>query len=126
MIYLASPYSHPDQAVRQQRFEQVCRAAAVLLRQGEIVFSPVVHSHPIAACGLPTDWRFWQRFDRQLLERCDELVVLMLPGWQWSAGIQAELRIAGQCSKPVRYLVPEVAVLTCKAEEKCQTTLDAL
>ena len=28
MIYLASPYTHPDRDVRQERFEAACRAAA--------------------------------------------------------------------------------------------------
>jgi hypothetical protein len=31
MIYLASPYSHPDPLVREQRFRDACRATASLL-----------------------------------------------------------------------------------------------
>ncbi|GIW55540.1 MAG: hypothetical protein KatS3mg082_1944 [Nitrospiraceae bacterium] len=34
MIYLASPYSHPDPAVREERFHAACRAAAALLLAG--------------------------------------------------------------------------------------------
>jgi hypothetical protein len=64
MIYLASPYSHPDPAVRQERYEAVCQAAAELISRGHIVFSPVAHSHTIATYGLPGDWEFWQRTDR--------------------------------------------------------------
>jgi hypothetical protein len=63
--------------------------------KGHVVVSPIAHSHSIAACELPTDWRFWQRFDRHMLERCYDVVVLMVPGWQWRAGIQAEVQIAG-------------------------------
>ena len=41
MIYLASPvHASPIRAVRQQRFEAACRAAAELIRQGKTVFSP--------------------------------------------------------------------------------------
>jgi len=54
--------------------------------------------------GLPTDWAFWQHVDREHLERCDEMVVLMLDGWEESAGVQAEIRIARELGKPVRYL----------------------
>jgi hypothetical protein len=54
--------------------------------------------------GLPTDWAFWQYCARQYLERCDEVVVLMLDGWLESAGVQAEVRIAREFGKPVRYL----------------------
>ncbi len=58
MIYLASPYSHDDPAVRQERFDAACRAAAELVRQGKTVFRPVAHSHAICRYGLPWDWRF--------------------------------------------------------------------
>lgn len=104
MIYLASPYSHPDAEVRETRFRDACRAAAILMRHGHAVFSPIAHSHSICTHGLPTDWQFWEAFDRDLLGRCDEVVVLMLDGWSESAGVLAEIRIAGSLGKPVRYL----------------------
>ena len=110
MIYLASPYSHPDPSVREFRFREACRAAAKLMRLGKAVFSPIAHGHCICTHGLPTDWRFWEPFDRAQLERCDEVVVLMLDGWRESEGVQAEIRIAAQLGKPVRYLEPEATV----------------
>jgi hypothetical protein len=69
MVYLASPYSHPDPAVREQRFHAACRATAALLRAGCVVFSPIVHSHALVAHGVPTDWAFWQHADRRILLR---------------------------------------------------------
>jgi nucleoside 2-deoxyribosyltransferase len=112
MIYLASPYSHPDPAVREQRFRDVCRTAAALLQAGQAVFSPIAHSHPLVEHGLPTDWAFWQRYDRELLARCDEVVVLMLDGWQESVGVQDEIRFAHELGKPVRYVAPELAPIS--------------
>lgn len=109
MIYLASPYSHPDPAVRAQRFRAACRAAVALLHAGHVVFSPITHSHPLAQHGLPGNWQFWERYDREFLQRCDEVVVLMLPGWRKSVGVQAEIRIARELGKPVRYLAPDLA-----------------
>ncbi len=109
MIYPASPYSHPDPAVREQRFRAACRLAAAFLRAGMLVFSPIAHSHPLVEFGLPTDWRFWERYDRAHLERCDEVVVLMLDGWKESAGVQAEIRFARELGKPVRFLGVEEA-----------------
>jgi len=109
MIYLASPYSDPDPAVREQRFQAACRAAAALIRSGRVVFSPIVHSHVLVQHGLPTDWAFWQQVDREQLERCDDVVVLMLAGWEESAGVQAEIRMAREMGKPVRYLAAEEA-----------------
>ena len=104
MIYLASPYSHPSLEVREQRFRDACRAAAKLMRSGHVVFSPIAHGHSIAAFGLPTDWRFWEPLDREQVIRCDEVVVLTLDGWEASEGVQAEIRIAAELDKPVRYL----------------------
>ncbi len=109
MIYLASPYSHPDPAVREQRFRAACRATAALLRAGEVVFSPIVHSHALVEFELPTGWSYWERIDRSYLERCDEVVVLMLDGWEESVGVRAEIGIARAMGKAVRFLSPDDA-----------------
>jgi nucleoside 2-deoxyribosyltransferase len=106
MIYLASPYSHPDPRVREHRFRAACQAAASMPCDGSIVFSPIVHSHPLVAFGLPTAWSAWERIDRAYLERCDEVVVLMLDGWEASVGVRAEIDIARALGKPVRFLAP--------------------
>lgn len=109
MIYLASPYSHPSPFVRDRRFHDACRAMAMLLRNNCTVFSPIIHSHPLVSHGLPTDWAFWKRHDREHLLRCDEVLVLKLDGWLESVGVQEEIRIAKELGKPVRFLdiVPE-------------------
>jgi len=109
MIYLASPYSDPDVEVRERRFEAVCRAAAELIRSGKSVYSPIAHTHPICRHGLPGDWRFWQHHDRQHIEICDEVVVLMLDGWKQSEGVQAEISIARELGKPVTFMRLETA-----------------
>jgi nucleoside 2-deoxyribosyltransferase len=124
MIYLASPYSHPDPAVREERFHAACHAVAALLLAGEPAISPIAHSHPLVELGLPADWTFWQRYDRDLLARCDAVVVLTLDGWETSVGVREEIRIAQELGKPVRYLAPELArvsptlahVVSCRAE----------
>lgn len=103
MIYLASPYSHPDPAIRTTRFRQVCWHAVRLMREGALVYSPIVHSHPLAELGLPGDWPFWVEHNRAMLERSDVLAVLQLPGWEESRGIAAELEIAGALGIPARY-----------------------
>ena len=106
MIYLASPYTHADYRVREQRFQAACRAAAGLLRAGVAVFSPIAHSHSIAHQGLPTGWDFWGRLDREYLSRCDVLAVLTIPGWRESAGVQAEIALARKLQIPIVYVAP--------------------
>ena len=107
LVYLASPYSHKDPAVRQRRFDAACKAAANLINQGVHVFSPIAHSHPIAqAGGLDTSWDFWQTYDRIMIEASDSVVVLMLEDWHKSLGVKSEIAIAEELGKIVEYMSP--------------------
>ena len=106
MIYLCSPYTDADPAVREARFDAVCRAAASLIRQGKTIFSPVAHSYPICRFGLPGDWEFWGPHGLEHLAVCDEVVVLKLNGWRESRGVQAEVAQARALGKPVTFLAP--------------------
>jgi hypothetical protein len=106
MIYLASPYTHPDARVREARFEQACRAAAALIRAGVAVFSPVAHSHPIAHFGVPTTWEYWSHIDREYLARSEVLAILTLPGWRESVGVTAEMEMALELQIPIVYISP--------------------
>lgn len=106
MIYLASPYSHPDPLVMQARYEAACKTCAALMKAGTVVFSPVVASHPIVKHGLPTDWEFWSRFDIAFLQVAEVVAVLTLDGWQQSKGVLAEMKIAKDSNKPVIYINP--------------------
>lgn len=112
LIYIASPYSHPDQAVRAARHEAICRVAGALMARGLLVFSPIGHTHPIAeVCDLPRGWDFWARYDRRMIEVCDEVWVCTLPGWRESRGVQAEIALALEMGKTVR-LVDEAGIPT--------------
>ena len=95
-IYLACPYSHKDKKVRQWRVEKVDKKAAELMMAGNLVFSPLSHSHPISEyCDVdPCDHDFWLRQDLWVLEICDEMHILCLPGWEKSKGIQTEIDYA--------------------------------
>ena len=108
MIYLASPYTHTEPQVSERRFEMACRATAELIRGGQPTFSPIVHSHPLVRFGLPTDWEFWQRNDREHMRCCHQVVVLTLDGWRESQGVQAEMDLAIDMDLPIRYLPPEM------------------
>jgi hypothetical protein len=106
MINLASPYSHSDPVVCEQRYRAACQTAAALLQAGHATISPIVHSHPLVEHGLPTEWQSWQQVDRRFLVDCDDVVVLMLDGWRESVGVQAEMRIARELGKPIRFVEP--------------------
>jgi hypothetical protein len=104
IYYLASPYTHKDEDVRERRYNAACRATAELIRRGFIVISPIVHSHPLTKYGLPGDWNYWEKVDREIISRCDCVLVLALPGWDESKGVLAELKIAEELGKPIGFI----------------------
>jgi len=107
VIYLASPYTHADPAVMEARFDAVCRAAGALMAAGEMVYSPIAHTHPIAIrCALPRDFAFWEAFDKRMISACDSLTVLKLDGWTESHGVKSEMDIAFRLGIPIAYLEP--------------------
>lgn len=90
-IYLATPYSHANPAIRQARFEAVTKAAGELIAQGHLVFSPITHGHPInQMCGTPTNYEYWREFNNSMIWWCDALWLLMLDGWESSEGMKRE------------------------------------
>ena len=102
-IYLACPYSDPDQSVREARFREANRAAAIFMNDGHIIFSPISHSHPIASQNeLPKGYDFWKTMDESFIEWCDEVWVLKMPGWDKSEGVARECIFADMLGKKVR------------------------
>lgn len=108
LVYLATPYSHPDPLVRVFRFNAVNRAAAQLMAKGLHIYSPISHTHPIAMEGsLPLGWDFWQQYDRAILDACCRMIVLRLPGWEESKGVAAEMQIAQDLGLAVSFIDPD-------------------
>ena len=125
MIYLASPYSDPHPEVREQRYHRACVALAEFVRAGQPAFSPIVHGHPLTALGVPGGWEFWRGLNKRYLERCDELVVLTLDGWQQSVGVQAEIAWARGLRIPTSYRSPpEVAKSPATSPTLARVALD--
>lgn len=110
MIYLASPYSHPDAKVREARFVAANRAAYRLMQRGEVVFSPISHSHSIEVeSGVIGDHEFWARQDDAFQAQCRKVAVLIIDGWQESRGVQREIQLAKENGMSVEFLGPEWA-----------------
>jgi hypothetical protein len=95
VAYIASPYSHPDAAVRAGRYEAALDFQVWCLASGIRVFSPIVHSHQAALRGgLPTDAAFWRSFNLAMFTACDRMFFLKAEGWQRSEGMRLELEDA--------------------------------
>lgn len=95
LIYLASPYSHPDGFIRHCRFLAAMKVTADLLRAGRIVYSPIVHCHEMAReHSFPTEFAFWQNYNFAMIRKSSEFMVLKMPGWEHSHGLFKETEYA--------------------------------
>lgn len=104
-VYLAIPYSfNPELS-----FSIANKVAAQLMQQGNVVFSPISHSHPVAEFlppNLKTDSHWWMNQDLPLVEWCDEVccVVIGEEGHhliESSTGVQRELFHAKKNNKDI-------------------------
>lgn len=110
LVYLASPLTNPDAAVRAQRTAAVGKACGWLMnnRQDVFFFSPICSADAIAKeCELPYQWEFWSAIDECMLSRCEEIWVLCIPGFQKSTGVTAERKIAARLGLPLKFVIPQ-------------------
>jgi hypothetical protein len=105
LIYLASPYSHPDDEVREDNYIVVSNIAAEMVSNGDVVFSPISYGHNLLEFkDMPSNWGFWFNFCVTFLLKCDKLVVCKMPGWENSMGVTEEIEIARNCGIEVEYI----------------------
>jgi len=95
IVYLACPYSHPDFQIRLDRFNASAQAAALLIRRGLVVYSPITMTHPIdvvlAENQSTMGSDYWVDFDEAFMDVCSEMIILTLDGWRDSNGIRREI-----------------------------------
>lgn len=105
LYYLASPYSHPDPTVRQDRYEKVNAFAARLSKEYNItVIEPICSGHAKTHLGLSTSFDYWQKSCELFLTHSDGMIVLQLDGWDTSKGVQSEIKFAKEWSIPIVYV----------------------
>lgn len=105
MIYLASPYSHKDKVVVETRYYYTCDKCAEYIKKGILVYSPIVHNHVIALeHDIPGDFKFWKKFDEEMIRKSSEVHVLKLDGWELSKGVENEIKFAKSLNIPVKYI----------------------
>lgn len=109
MIYLASPYSHPDPKIRNKRAVEITKIAAHLLSRKIPVFSPITFGHEVWKHNkdLPTDAAYWNGYNFHFLNHASELWVVRMKGWEESDGIKDEVAFAEQIKIPVKVFTVE-------------------
>lgn len=76
---------------------------ALCVRAGLVVYSPIVHTHPIAKAANidPTDLSIWLPFHEPFMATSVGMIFAMLPSWQDSVGMAKERYEFQQCGKPI-------------------------
>jgi len=117
LIYLASPYTSTHEAVIERRVKQTQFAAAELIEAGHLIFSPIVHSHPLSehisfdSTNTPGAMSQWMYYDKAMIDKADEVWVLCLDGWDESLGVEVEIEHALKQDKPVHFVsYPELKI----------------
>ena len=105
LTYLAAPYRHPSETIQDARLEVVSRVAAALTDIDRRVFCPLTYAQALLDHGFDRkdDW-WWYEYDVDWLPHCDELVVLVLPGWAESKGVRIEVEAAEALGIRATYL----------------------
>lgn len=111
LTYVASVYSqgNADAALLQKRYEVVLKWVATYLferfQMGDVLYSPIAHNHEMAkVADLPKTWDFWRQIDMATLQHCSKMIVLQMPGWEESVGVQAEIEAAKAICIPIEYI----------------------
>jgi hypothetical protein len=100
VIYLAGPYrSDIGPWGVAQNIERAREAARELWKMGLPVICPHANTAMMDGADIPVD--LWLDGDIAMMERCDAVVVL--PGWESSAGTKGEIRRAEEIGIPVYY-----------------------
>ena len=106
-MYLASPYTHPESRVMNQRHRDVCKVAGEMMKLGKVIFCPISHSHEIGRiCHMQVDWDVWRKQCLYWVGKCDEFGILQLPRFAASVGMCAENQLAMDLGKPLFYIEP--------------------
>lgn len=103
--YVCTPYTkyaHGHDAAAYDAAEVTAR----LMDLGIAAFSPIAHSHYVARVGRldKIDHDFWQRMDAPWVRLAEACVVVKMPGWEDSAGVQHEIAEFRAAGKPVVFM----------------------
>jgi hypothetical protein len=104
--YLATPYSRYPYGT-EAAFRGAVDAAAICIRSGVMVFSPIAHSHPIAVSGqIAGHFEQWAELDEAMIRASNGMIVVEMEGWKDSAGIKAEIDLCHCFGKAVYFMSP--------------------
>lgn len=125
LIYLAGPYFHKDEKVRQKRLRGFEDALAYFMNTARnlCMYSPIVHWSNIATRhDLPHNAAFWLQQDFFMIKQASAMWVLTMEGWKDSYGLSQELEYAHDIGRDVVYVVKDEGSFFLCDESLARTT----
>lgn len=109
MIYVATPYSHPELYTRVERYRSALAVVAELAKHRLNCYSPIVHWHHVNLehkldFGHHELWK-WSDIPMMDLSVCGLFVKIQ--GWQTSKGMKHEETYMREKRKPVFWVYPD-------------------
>ena len=109
LVYLAGPIRPKGDQTLESNINNAKSIALELWKKGYTVISPHANSDlPITLADKEVEALRWLNGDLDIIARCDAVVVL--PGWEESAGTKGEIEFAKERNIPVTYYpdLPEI------------------
>lgn len=94
MIYLASPFAHPDAEVRNARLVASEDASHWLLQHNLPNFAPIAHNARAAERLDPLRASSYFMLAFAILDTCSSMYILDIDGWKTSRGVLLEIGYA--------------------------------
>lgn len=112
VVYLGGPYScrHKNKKksahIKELRY-RVLTAVSMTMLSRDSVISPITQSHVQVEVmgGMDTSWAFWEETDLALLRKSDRMVAVLMPEWERSIGLMAEIAAAKVLKLNIGYVV---------------------
>ena len=116
LVYVASPYSHPDRGVMQERFEVIhCVTERIIREQTFVIpFTPIAYTHQFAHIE-GVDWTEW---DINFLKVCKAILIVQMQGWVVSVGVQKEKNCCQRHGIPIYYSTVDNIMSVCEELER--------
>lgn len=101
--YIAAPYSGDPAAIAGRMACFDAHIASMLLG-GHHPVSPLLFHALLGQHKVPGNWEFFESYSIGLLDRCDCITIIQLPGWESSTGVRGEIEHAMKRDIPLHYV----------------------
>lgn len=102
MIYVAAPFWHDDQNIRNYRRRKAIEYSEKLFYKGQLFYSPLLYSERFK--DKKAKEGFWLQHGLKMVEVCTAMHILCLEGWEDSSGVKGEVARAEKMGMEIIYV----------------------